>query len=72
MPYELFYHPGFTGRIEPVLLLLHDAGIAYELSRAPCSGEQVEAGHLGGSLVGLSPAMAGDAAFARQARRKYL
>ena len=33
MVYELFYHPGFTGRLEPVLTLLSDAGVEYELSR---------------------------------------
>jgi glutathione S-transferase len=31
--YELFYWPNFTGRIEPILLLLHDAGVDYTLVR---------------------------------------
>lgn len=33
MVYELFYHDGFTGRLEPVLTLLADAGEDYTLSR---------------------------------------
>eukprot|EP01043_Picozoa_sp_COSAG02_P093117 COSAG02_NODE_29663_length_565_cov_0.978541_1_plen_102_part_00 len=33
MVYELFYWPGFTGRLEPILTLLADAGIEYEISR---------------------------------------
>lgn len=40
MVYELFYHPGFTGRLEPVLTLLADAGVDYELSREPPSQPQ--------------------------------
>eukprot|EP01043_Picozoa_sp_COSAG02_P000451 COSAG02_NODE_8_length_60691_cov_104.994752_17_plen_159_part_00 len=32
MVYELIYHPGFTGRLEPILTLLSDAGIEYEIS----------------------------------------
>ena len=35
--YTLYYHAGFTGRIEPVLTLLADAGVQYELSREPLS-----------------------------------
>lgn len=31
MAYQVVYWPGFTGRAEPVLLLLEDAGQAYEL-----------------------------------------
>ena len=33
MVYELYYHPGFTGRLEPILTLLADAGIKYEINR---------------------------------------
>lgn len=37
MVYELFYHPGFTGRLEPILTLLADAGIKYKINRETLS-----------------------------------
>ena len=32
--YELHYWPSFTGRVEPVLMLLSDAGVPFTLERA--------------------------------------
>ena len=32
-PYVIYYHPGFTGRAEPALLLLQDAGAPLTLAR---------------------------------------
>lgn len=52
--YEVFYHPGFTGRSLPIQLLLQDAGVKYTM--VPCVHDGAD--KVVGSALGACPAFA--------------